>query len=201
MSAGLFQRLEAERAALVAEGNAIHVAAEAAGDFTDEQRDRDDQITARVAVIDGDLIRLRQSREADRTAPAIPAGEAGAPAAAPRPFRTLGQQLQAVFSAATKKHAAVNPGLTALNEWHEAQAAASGANELVGSDVLARGRTERQRRQVQPDRPDQPRRRLALRWRSRLLDRRGRRADGVAPEARPAGDQPAEAHRHVLRNR
>lgn len=130
----LYQSLQAEKDTLVSEADAIHTAATAAGGFSDEQRKRDDEIASRVTAINTDLARIDRQRQLDRTAPATPVADGSQVAAEPKPFRTLGEQLQAVYAAATQKHRPVNPGLIALNDWHQAQAAASGAQELVGSD-------------------------------------------------------------------
>lgn len=84
----------------------------------------------------------RERRDAARTAPAIPvdelalAAQAAIPAEpkAPKPFRSLGQQLQAVANAALNPGRALDPKLAAIEDFQRAQAAITGASELVGSD-------------------------------------------------------------------
>lgn len=57
-------------------------------------------------------------------------------AAAPKPFKTLGDQLSAVHAAAIAKQngGQVDPRLLAIQDYQRVQAAAHGASELVGSD-------------------------------------------------------------------
>jgi len=59
-----------------------------------------------------------------------------AEAAAPKPFKTLGQQLSAVHAAAIAKQngGQIDPRLTAIQEFQRTQAAIHGASETVGAD-------------------------------------------------------------------
>lgn len=65
---------------------------------------------------------------------ATAAAAAKADAEAPKPFATLGDQLQAVHAAATRRGSPVHPGLLAIEDFQRTQAAAHGASENVGSD-------------------------------------------------------------------
>ena len=126
---GLYQSLQAERRALRTEGDAIHAAVEAASDWTDTQRSRDDEIVAQLAQIDADIERMERARRAEREAPAtVVEAPAPDPTTAPTPFASLGEQLQAVYRAAVVKHQPPDQRLLDIN------AAAQGANETVGAD-------------------------------------------------------------------
>lgn len=134
---GLLQSLHAERDRLRAEGNAIRTLAESSGAYTDEQRTRRDEIVARLAQVDADIAGQEALDRAILAEPVKSVVQDDGPspvAAEPRPFQTLGQQLQAVYSAATQKSRPVHPGLVAIDDWHRTQAAASGANEVSGAD-------------------------------------------------------------------
>ena len=134
--------LEKERDELIAEEETILAAVGAAGGKpTDEQRERLLAIDARFgtdekpglkAEIAADTRRKERIRSepsaASGTSPEITFDQAGPP----KPFRSLGEQLAAVARAG--KQQGVHPGLTALNDWHRTMAAASGANELIGSE-------------------------------------------------------------------
>lgn len=133
MPTGMYARLVDERATLDREVSAIRESAELAGrDFNDEERARLDAIATRKQVISGDLVRLDQERDEIRAA--APEPEPVNPGTPPTPFRSLGEQLAAVAMAAKYPQAPVHPGLGALNAWYSVQAAAQGANELVGSE-------------------------------------------------------------------
>lgn len=134
---GLIQTLTADQERLRAEGNAIRTLAEAAGSYTDEQRTRRDEIVANMAKNQADIDGQRALDAILLEAPATstePGDGVSATTADPRPFRTLGQQLQAVHSAATQKSRPIHPGLVAIDDHFRVQAAASGANEIVGAD-------------------------------------------------------------------
>jgi len=140
MPAGLFQSLQAERAALRTEGDAILKAVEAAGEWADSQRTRDDEIVAELATLDADLARMERARQHERTAPAQPVEEvtgAATPAtaaeSAPKLFHSLGEQLRAVKAAAINP-ARVDERLHKLNDWYSRQAAIQGASESVPAD-------------------------------------------------------------------
>lgn len=138
--------LEQERDALLAEEAGIIKAIEAAGGKrTDEQSARLLAIDARFEGADGrsglraEIAAEQRRRERARSEPSLEAADSGGgeiafdrTAEAPKPFRSLGEQLAAVARAG--KHQGVHPGLVALNDWHSKVAAASGANELIGSE-------------------------------------------------------------------
>ena len=131
--AGLLHTLEAERARLKAEGNAIHTLAEGAGAYTDEQRTRRDAIIGRLDALDGDIAAESAMADMLRAAPAVPAAE-GPPGVAG--FESLGQQLQAVANAA-KNPNATDPRLWAINRdalGINAAVPGTGSNETVGFD-------------------------------------------------------------------
>lgn len=131
----LYRQLLGERKALTDEQQAIFTAAEAAGGYTDEQRVRDDEITAALGVNGADIRRIEQRRASELAAPAV--AEAAFPAPdpddqkAPTPFAgntPLGDELLAVMSAAKHPGSSVDPRLTAI------MAAAQGLNERVDSE-------------------------------------------------------------------
>ena len=146
MPVSLYQVLQQEALDLSGERDTIITSAEQRGanggavGFSDDERARLAAIRDRLAVIDGDMALAAEERERTRRMPTIPmdaslaamASGAAFEAEAPRPFRSLGEQLAAVARAG--KHQGVHPGLVALNDWHARQAAASGANELIGSE-------------------------------------------------------------------
>lgn len=125
----LYARLVQERTELRAEQDALFAAAERANGLTDSQRTRDDEIAARLGQIDADLQREERRRSLERTAPAVEGATDEAPTprsdAAPTPFRSFGDQLQAVARAA---RGVVDPRLSQI------QAAAQGSSEAVPSD-------------------------------------------------------------------
>ena len=139
MPTGLLQTLHAERASLVAEGDAMATLAETAGSYTDEQRARRDEIISRVGSLDSDIQAEQARQRWQREAPAVPIDEVAVAAAtvdrAPTPFRSLGEQLQAVHNTAR------NPGqpdqrLFRINEHALGveRMAATGASEAIGFD-------------------------------------------------------------------
>lgn len=136
MPTSMFQGLREERAALDRERVSLIAVAEAATTngsqkgFTDEQRERLSTLKDRLTAIDGDLEFEVAARDEQRTAAGIDDdGETGGGIAeAPKPFTSLGEQLQAVARAGLHPHAQVDPRLGRIN------AAAAGANELVGSE-------------------------------------------------------------------
>lgn len=131
---GFYQELLQEQADLEAEHESILGAVEKAKAWTPEQRERADAIEARLTEIKDDLSRLERKRQGQRAAQTVPLEEAeeATPAPAPTPFRSLGEQLQAVARASIQPHAPVHPGLLAINEW--GINAITGAGELIGSD-------------------------------------------------------------------
>ncbi len=141
MPTSMYQVLQQEALDLSEERDAIITAAEmraangGSPGFSDEQRARLDAIRTRLGAIDADLALLSEARVRELQEPEIPQAAAASitsAADAPRPFRTLGEQLAAVARAA--KFQGTHPGLAALNDWYTRQAAAQGANELVGSE-------------------------------------------------------------------
>lgn len=94
--------LRDRRAALVAEGDSLFAAVEAAGGvMTDEQRAADDRITADIAQVDADIARAeahieRRRQTAATSVPAAPRSAIIAPRGA---FRTLGEQMAAIARA------------------------------------------------------------------------------------------------------
>jgi HK97 family phage major capsid protein len=121
---GLYARLVAERTELDAEVKGIRKAADKS-DLTDDQRERLTAIRDRKEVIATDIALLDDERDEILTAPAEPDTAA---TGAPTPFRSLGEQLHAVAQAALRPDKGVDPRLGQIN------AAAQGANELVGSE-------------------------------------------------------------------
>jgi HK97 family phage major capsid protein len=134
--------LEAEHRELVAEEQSLIKAIEkASGKATDEQRERLAQIDQRFGSEDtpglkAEMEAERRRRERAMAEPSLSASTAVEETEfdrdadkAPTPFRTLGDQLQAVARAALQPHSPVHPGLKAINTW-----AATGASELVGAD-------------------------------------------------------------------
>lgn len=121
----LMRSLVAKRDALREEGRSIALAAQAAGGWSDTQRQRDDEIAAELAQVEGDIARHERSRAYEAQAPAEPAS-GQQPSADPRPFSSFGSFLRAVVKS-TQTHN-VDPGLAAIN------AAALGAQESVGAD-------------------------------------------------------------------
>ena len=109
------------------------------------ERTRLTAINERLTAIDADNALLEASRSRRRTEPAV-ADLTDAAAAvsvgavdtnqAPKPFRSFGEQLQAIRQAAlgAKSGSAPDPRLVAVNEYAHAQMAAAGLNETVGSE-------------------------------------------------------------------
>jgi HK97 family phage major capsid protein len=126
--ASMYHKLLQERTDLVAEGGAMFEAAEKAGrELTAAEKSRDDEINARLAVVNADLEREEARRERERTAQALPtSGISGVrDLAAERPFASMGEQLQAVAAAV---RGVVDPRLMTIN------AVALGNNVSVPSD-------------------------------------------------------------------
>lgn len=134
---------------LTAEEKTIIAAAEAAGGtMTAEQRDRLKAIDGEYETLAADIAREEARRERERTAPAADASAsrtiietvaANPSDKAPTPFRSLGEQLQAVHSAAIAKQTglAPDPRLAVLMDYERAvqkSAGPSGASESVGAD-------------------------------------------------------------------
>ena len=102
-------------------------------------------LLAENASLEPQISAERARREQARNQPAIAvdevalaaqvaAGHAADEPKAPKPFRSLGEQLQAVAGAALHKERAPDPRLVAIQEFAHTQAAAAGGNELVGSE-------------------------------------------------------------------
>lgn len=149
----MLQTYDAEENELEDERDSIIAAAEAraanGGDrgLNDTERSRIGAINTRLTAIGEDKKLLEASRSRQRQAPVDPeAAQAAAATAvatataekakAPKPFASFGEQLQAVRAAAlaAKSGGAPDPRLVAINEWNQAQMAASGLNETVGAD-------------------------------------------------------------------
>lgn len=94
------------------------------------------QITAEIARRDRErsapAARVTEEQLVEQTAEAKEKIEA----TAPKPFKTLGDQLKSVHAAAIAKQngGSVDPRLLAIQDHFKTQAAAHGASELVGSD-------------------------------------------------------------------
>jgi HK97 family phage major capsid protein len=137
------------KAALKAEEDSILAAAEAAGSvLTAEQRVRLKAIDTEFEALAADIGREEARRERERSAPAADASAsrtvietiAMSPSdKAPTPFKSLGEQLQAVRQAAVNKQTGLAPDnrLAILMDYEQAvqkAAGPSGASESVGSD-------------------------------------------------------------------
>lgn len=128
-----WRQLTQERADLVREGDALLAAARDAGTLTEAQAERDDQINARIDEIDGLLARIQRARERE-IGVSVPAESrdpegslAGPVAALPTPFRSFGEQLQAVAHSS-------GPGARTDPRLAQIQAAAQGMNESTPSE-------------------------------------------------------------------
>lgn len=149
MALGAIAEMQQEVADLEREEAGLLAAAEAGTRLSDEQWTRLAAIQERIPATRAQLAQLTAARDrrlAAPTAPAMPdAGGVSIPAdaritgapltEAPRPYRSLGEQLMAI------QRTAKNPGqpdqrLFAINEWAQMQAAApgQGMNETVGFD-------------------------------------------------------------------
>lgn len=125
-----YQALTAERATLLAEGEQLYAKAEAEGrELTDAEKQRDDQINDRLAVVKPEIARHEARRERERDAQALALPGAGRVTgmhdrAGDAPWESMGHFLQAV-AAAGSPGARVDPRL---------YAGPSGASEGVPSD-------------------------------------------------------------------
>jgi HK97 family phage major capsid protein len=129
--AALIHTLRAKRSALKTEGDGIAALAAEAGEYTQEQMDRLGVLEAQMSSLDAQ-IGMEERRQAwERDAPAVVIEEgSGAPASAhdyPTPFKSLGEQLLAVYRSA-------QPGATFDRGLAEIHAAALGSNEAIGAD-------------------------------------------------------------------
>lgn len=130
----LYQQLLARREALRTEGNAIHAAVTAAGEWTEPQRDRDDAIVAEMASVEADITRMERQRSAERAESATVVDGDGQPAAdAPKPFSSLGSFLQAVRRS-TGNGAKVDERLSQIQDHASRMATIQGASESVPAD-------------------------------------------------------------------
>ena len=149
----ILQSYDAEENELEDERDSLIGAAEAraanGGDrgLNDNERTRVAAINERLTTIAADKALLSQRRERQRQAAVDPeeaqeaamaavAASDAAKAKAPKPFATLGDQLQAVRQAALNAKAghAPDPRLMVIQEYNRAQMAAAGLNETVGAD-------------------------------------------------------------------
>lgn len=117
-----YQQLLQERADLVKEAQGIFALAEQEGrDLTDAEKTRDDAINARLTALAGEIDREERRRENERMVAAVPDANMQAASriygmrdlAAERPFRSLGEQLSAVYQAA-RHPGNIDPRLLAL---------------------------------------------------------------------------------------
>lgn len=131
MPTGLIQSLTAQRDKLRTEGKAILTLAETAGGFTDEQRERIDAINAETERIDSDIARQQAADRLLMEAPVVASEPADG--GAPRLFGSLGEQLQAVVSAARNPRD-TDARLFAINRQALGLSASTGSNETVGFD-------------------------------------------------------------------
>lgn len=134
---GLLQTLQAEKNELEREQDSIHAAAEKSG-WSDDLRERDDVIAARIETLNADIRRTERHREAEGLEEAVLKGiaeevisERDLVAKLPTPFSSsntpLGEQLLAV-ARSTGAGKPVDARLTQIN------AAAAGLNERVDSE-------------------------------------------------------------------
>lgn len=135
MPTGLTQSLHAERDRLRAEGNAIQTLASTAGGYSDDQRERQSAILARIGQIDDDIAMEERATALLLDAPALATADTPAISPVPqaadeKPFKSFTEFLGAVRSAAyqQKKGQAVDPRL------HQVEATIHGASETVGQD-------------------------------------------------------------------
>lgn len=117
-----------ERADLIAESNAIFAAAGTSG-LTDEQKTRDDAIAARLEALAGELARIERNQAHNLAVAQTPNADAateGKTTTQATPFRSLGEQLVAVWRSA-------QPGARPDERLLGIQAAA-GLNESVDAE-------------------------------------------------------------------
>lgn len=136
---GLAQALAAREETLKAEGNAIVTLATSSGGYTPEQRERQAAILAELDQVQADKAMQAKADQLLATAPAVsildPVGPAPE-AKPPTPFRSFGDQLQAIRGAAlaARSGGAPDPRLVAVNDYARYTAAAGGLNETVGAE-------------------------------------------------------------------
>ena len=143
----LYAALLESKRVLKAEEDGIVAAIEAAGGKqTDEQRARLGEIDAEFQTLGVDIAREEARKERERNAPSV--ADATAPRVsiepvmpsasdkAPTPFRSFGQQLQAIQQAAVAARSglAPDPRLVAIQDYARVSAGPSGGSESVGSD-------------------------------------------------------------------
>lgn len=136
---GLAQSLAARQSDLKAEGNAIVTLATSSGGYTQEQRDRQAAILAELEQVDKDIAMQAKADQLLVTAPAVSVLDPVGPAPEskpPTPFRSFGEQLQAIRGAAlaARSGGAPDPRLVAINDYARFAAVAGGLNETVGAE-------------------------------------------------------------------
>jgi len=132
-----YQALFQERADLIAEARAAFALAEKEErDLTDDERKRDDEIAARLEALEGEIQRHERQvvREGLVASPPIIDTGFGAEVDVPkpRPFKTFGEQLQAVV-AASAGSGRIDPRLQMVNDEGRIMAA-TGMGEGIPSD-------------------------------------------------------------------
>lgn len=140
MNGARYRQVVADLAAVDQEARGIIAAADAAGDFTPEQTARLAQLRESKASLTETKASLEAFREEQRQEVAVATlsstddddEDDDGDEEAPTPFRSLGEQLRAVHRASVTGH--VDPRLALIQEHARREAAASGANEAVGSE-------------------------------------------------------------------
>lgn len=150
--ASLLAVLQDKRKALKSEADALVAAAEAAATPDDTlaaleaSQERRAAIATQLDQVDAEIATEAARREAARNEPALPDAAAAMtvitavrPSAEdkpPTPFRTFGEQLEAIRGSAiaAKNGGSMDPRLVAVQDYARMQAAASGLQETVGAD-------------------------------------------------------------------
>jgi len=135
-----YQALLQERADLVAEGRGIFAAAEEGEgrDLTDDERKRDDAIHARLEELESEIQRHERQRDREGLVASPPIIDTGfgagdtADLPKPRPFKSFGEQLQAVAAAASGS-GRIDPRLQLVNDEGRIMAQ-TGMGEGIPSD-------------------------------------------------------------------
>lgn len=143
---GAVAQFEQEKTDLSVEEGAILALADSGNTLTQEQLDRLGAIGERLPRLEANLATLKAARERKRAeqpiddqleAAVVAAKGRSAEDRAPTPFKSLGEQLQAVAQSAqlVKSGRAADSRLLAINDWAQGQIkAVTGASEIVGAD-------------------------------------------------------------------
>jgi hypothetical protein len=210
-----WQVLRQQEADLINEGRAALATARTEGRLlTAEEITQDNERQERLATIRANLAVEERYREEQRQEQAVPDASLPGSGSAPTPFRSLGEQLLAVRSAALNPHRPDERLLTIQ--------AATGASEGVASDggfaraadfsselltnvhqastsgagpAASRRSANSNGLKHQRHRRNLARHRLSLGRRAGVLDGRGRHADRQQAEVPPDHDRAEEAHR------